>query len=191
MASTNFFIVMLGVGSFAIYLGVSGLLGYRRQEYIFPHYYSGGINYASIPLGTMGIIWAFLAVLKLPIGLSNFFLFISLGIGLLGLLLNFLQPKFMTPQWYRWLEDNHEDILHLLHRDAREMGYNKWKKQTRTQEGLEAWVAEVRQKHGIRIGNLSLEAWADEARRKHGVKKQTPDLPCQIEREVQKRQRRK
>ena len=149
MTSILFFTIMLAVGIISIWLGINILQGHRRYDYIYPHYYSGAINYASIPLGTMSLILAFIAALKVTDTLGLFVTSIAILIGLVGLALNFIQPKFMRPQWYRWLEENHEDIMHFLHRDAREMGYQKWKEQTQTQEGLEAWVEEVRRKHRL------------------------------------------
>ena len=56
---------LLIVGLVSIYAGISGTLGYRRQTYIFPHYYSGGINYASIPGGIMCLLWAFAVIVSL------------------------------------------------------------------------------------------------------------------------------
>jgi hypothetical protein len=43
------------------------------------------------------------------------------------------------------LEKNHGDILLLLLREARRTP--NWEKQVATQDGLEAWVAEVREKY--------------------------------------------
>jgi hypothetical protein len=149
MTSVLFFLILFGVGVVLIGVGISIFQGYRRFDYIFPHYYSGAANYASIPLGIMLLMWAFLAVLNVSDNVGLLLTSVSLVIGLAGLALNFIQPKFMRPQWYRWLEDNHEDILHLLHRDTREIGYRKWQKQAQTQEGLEEWVAEVRLKHRL------------------------------------------
>jgi hypothetical protein len=59
-----------------------------------------------------------------------------------------IRPRWLVPPWLRWLEDNHKDILGLLKNEARKMGGNEWNRRVRTQEALEAWVEEVRRKHG-------------------------------------------
>lgn len=143
---------LLAAGVGLIYAGVSGLLGYRRRAYIYPFeygYVTSGVNYGSIPLGIMATSWAILLILPLAEAWHTGCLLTSSLLGVLGVLLGMLQPKFMMPKWYRWLKENHADVLPLLREDVREVGYDIWRKRTDTQEGLEAWVEEVRQKHGV------------------------------------------
>ncbi len=145
------FVVLIIVGVWLVYLGISGLLGYRRYAYIFPFsygYVTGGVNYGSVPLGIMSLMWA-LAFFRLSELLNQVLLVTSLGFGLIGLLSGILQPSFLDPHWYRWLDENHKDMMPLLRRDIMEIGYKEWERQTKTQEGLEAWVAEVRRKHNL------------------------------------------
>lgn len=75
------------------------------------------------------------------------------GYGLVALVAAFIvavwRPRWLTPKWLLWLEEHHHDILGLLRQDARELGGREWSKRTRTQAGLEEWVAEVRRKHGL------------------------------------------
>jgi hypothetical protein len=154
--TTEFIILMLillGAGIFLIYLGISGLRGHRRRSYIFPldyGYVAGLVNYGSIPLGIMAISWPFILVF---LGNSETWglacIYISSLAGFAGVLLGMFQPKFMEPEWYRWLMENHEDIWHLLQQDVRQMGLDVWQRRTATQESLEAWVAEVRRKNGL------------------------------------------
>jgi hypothetical protein len=67
------------------------------------------------------------------------FSFAILSIFLIG-----LQPWWIKPAWVRWLEEENDDILDRLIEEAR---WTKgWEKRIATQEGLEAWVAEVREK---------------------------------------------
>lgn len=143
---------LLGGGIVLVYIGLSGLLGYRRRAYIFQFeygYVTSGVNYGSIPLGIMGISWAILLVTPLQEVWQTICLFTSLPLSVIGVLLGMFQPRFMMPGWYRWLKENHADVLPLLREDVRRMGYDTWRKRTATQEGLERWVAEVRRKHGM------------------------------------------
>jgi hypothetical protein len=145
-------LVLFGTGIFSVHFGVTGLKGHRRHAYIFPldySYVAGLGNYGSIPLGIMAISWAIIAILPLPESWKPTLAGISGLVGFAGVLLGMLQPKFMEPQWYRWLIENHEDIWHLLQQDVRQMGLDVWQRRTATQEGLEAWVAEVRRKNGL------------------------------------------
>jgi len=152
MESVFLFVILFASGTILLYLGISGVLGYRRRSYILWYHYgyvSGGINYSSIPLGVMFLIWAVTFTIPFPDSLAWVLLFTSGGIGFIGVLLGMLQPKFLMPEWYRWLKTNHKDIMPWLREDVERMGYDAWREQTDTQEGLEAWVAEVRQKHKL------------------------------------------
>ena len=152
------FWILFGAGIYSVYLGISGKLGYRRLTYIFPMYYSGGINYASIPMGIMAIIWAFAFGLIVTDEVGLVLTYISLAFGFLGMVFNFIQPKFLTPQWYRWLKENHGDIMPWLRQDVESMGYSEWKKRTQTVAELEDWAIDVRKRY----------RWEIEAVKKHG-----------------------
>lgn len=58
------------------------------------------------------------------------------------------QPRWLKPAWLRWMEDNHKDIIEILWEEVRKEGHS-WERRVRTQEQLEAWVAEVRRKHRL------------------------------------------
>ncbi len=68
-------------------------------------------------------------------------------LGIIAVLVVVFQPKWLKPKWVRWLEDNHGDILEMLIEEGRRTP--NWSKRVNTQEGLEAWVTEVRRKHGL------------------------------------------
>jgi hypothetical protein len=57
------------------------------------------------------------------------------------------QPRWLKPAWLRWLEREHGDIIGLLWQDVRKDRWG-WERRVRTQAQLEAWVAEVRRRHG-------------------------------------------
>ncbi len=152
MQTVLLFFILFSTGVLLLYLGVSGYLGYRRRSYIQWYYYgyvTGGINYGSIPLGIMSIMWAFIFTVSFPEDFFWFLFYMSAVIGMIGILFGVFQPKFMLPRWYRWLEINHSDIMPYLEKDVRQRGYKTWQRQTKTQEGLEAWVAEVRKKNHL------------------------------------------
>jgi hypothetical protein len=67
----------------------------------------------------------------------------------MGMLFAVRDTWWIKPRWYRWLEEHHGDIIPLLQQEARAMGRWKWQRRVATQEGLEEWVAEVREKHGL------------------------------------------
>jgi hypothetical protein len=67
----------------------------------------------------------------------------------ISLILAMWQPRWLLPQWYSWLLDKHGNIIYLLEEEARRLGGEEWERRASTQESLEAWVAEVRRKHGV------------------------------------------
>ncbi len=67
----------------------------------------------------------------------------------LSLILAIIQPRWIQPAWYRWLEKNHEDIIPILQKEAQLLRGPAWSRRVATQEGLEEWVDEVRRKHGL------------------------------------------
>lgn len=67
----------------------------------------------------------------------------------LAIVLAIWQPKWIQPAWYRWLEENHEEIIPILKEDVRRTGPREWQRRVATQEGLEQWVEEVKRKHGL------------------------------------------
>jgi hypothetical protein len=104
----------------------------------------------SLPLGIMCVLWAAAMFLPLELGwLSIVLLLLGLGIAFLGLLFALFQVSFMKPDWLRWLDQEHGEIMDVLRREAKGVGYKSWEQRVSTQAGLEEWVAEVRHKHGL------------------------------------------
>lgn len=102
----------------------------------------------------MCLLWAFAVIVPLPELWANIIAILAIGFGLLGLLFNFIQPAFLTPKWYRWLKENHGDIMPWLRQDVRRMGYDKWKKRTKTIAELEEWATEVRRRYRWEIETI-------------------------------------
>jgi hypothetical protein len=74
--------------------------------------------------------------------------YVIIPLWILTLVLAIWQPRWLKPKWLRWLEREHGDIIEVLWKEVREEGHS-WGRRVRTQEELEAWVAEVRRKHKL------------------------------------------
>lgn len=141
---------LIAVGLIAIGLGVRTRLGKNRAWYLVPNYYVllPKTGHYALPIGGLMLI---------TLGISLFMPNSEVGdkimywgtvpLMIMVLLVVVFQPKWIKPRWVRWLEENHGDILELLIEEGRKTP--GWSKRVSTQEGLEAWVAEVRRKHGL------------------------------------------
>lgn len=144
-------IVMVLIGLCLIVSGIWLLMGGGKMLYFARHARSGGV-YASIPWGVAWLIVT-VSLVKMPAnGPDNttmILFIIGLGVFILGIVFAGFPPSILKPVWLRWLEREHGDIYWLLENEAHEMGLRQWQKRVKTQEDLEEWVAEVRQKHGL------------------------------------------
>lgn len=127
--------------------GVWLRLGKSRGLYFATHLYANFV-YAEIPSGITLILWAIATIPQL-ISIQPAILGISMGVFLLGLFFNLFPPAFLKPRWLKWIEREHGDMLHILVKEANYLGLVRWGKLVKTQADLEAWVREVRQKHGL------------------------------------------
>ncbi len=101
-----------------------------------------GISFIGVGVISLGIG----IFLPLTTDAFNFLLtYITGPFCLLGLGLAIWQPHWLTPAWLKWVEDYNYDIRSVLAKEARQEA--DWTKRIRSQADLEAWVAEVRQKH--------------------------------------------
>jgi uncharacterized membrane protein len=141
------------VGLLAFGFGVRTWLGKNRAWYLVPNYYvllpkTG--HYALPVLGLMLITLGISLVMSDPETGRKILIWVTFPLMTLGLLVIMFQPKWFKPKWVRWLEGNHGDIVGLLIEEARQTSdWRDWARRVSTQEGLEAWVAEVRRKHGL------------------------------------------
>ena len=128
-------------------------LGLDKRWFVMPGYYISRNFYFALPPFLLGFLFVIVgAVLvnqdpKSRIGLSVFF--VAFGFYGLALIFAYLEPDWLAPAWYRWLKSEHGHILHLLALEAHRLGRTEWLKRVQTQADLEAWVREVRQKHGL------------------------------------------
>lgn len=138
-------------GLLALILGVLTRLGYYRSIYSFKGgsvYTPRGFIFAFIPLGIGMIVFAILVILPPPKPDEFDPVLYLLGpLLIISYILAMWQPWWLKPKWLRWLEKEHGDIIEILWEEVRKDKWG-WERRTRTQEGLEAWVNEMRQKHG-------------------------------------------
>jgi hypothetical protein len=143
-----FFLLVLGGLVF-----VGGLLvriGKLRHWFVMPNYpvlMPKAAVYAQLVLGLMIASIAMSLLMPTSEAARNVWLWIVFPLLAIALVLAVWQPSWIKPRWVRWLEENHGDILELLIEEGRKTP--GWSKRVSTQEGLEAWVAEVRRKHGL------------------------------------------
>ena len=130
--------------------GILARLGYLRASYTLkghPVIAPRSLVYGLIPLGLGAGLLAIGPLLPEEIRPN----LVSYGLGplwILTLILAIWQPWWLKPAWLRWLEKEHGDILGILWKEVRKEGH-AWERRVQTQEQLEAWVTEVRRKHGV------------------------------------------
>ena len=140
------FLVPVIFGSLSLGMGLRSVFDYDRTSFI--NKTSRGIgNYSSIPIGVFILLQAtvfFVDFSSIPSIVS-----LTIIIGLLATAVWFWlsPPKFLHPQWYRWIQENHGDIWPLLREEAAK-DYEQWFQETKTQEGLEVWIENVCQQQG-------------------------------------------
>ncbi len=103
------------LGLFGLSLLIHGVWlrsGRSRGFYFATHLYANFV-YAEIPSGITLVLWA-LATIPQLINIQPAILGISVGIFLLGLIFNLFPPSFLKPQWFKWIEREHRDTLHIL-----------------------------------------------------------------------------
>jgi hypothetical protein len=142
--------VALGLFGFGVWVLWSGLrlhLGHWRQWFLMEDtmFAARPVLYGLVPFGLAVICFAIDLLLPTLEARRTVAAYIVLPLIVLAVILSFWQPKWLKPKWVRWLEENNQDILELIVEEGRKT--KEWGKVVATQEGLEAWVAEVRQEH--------------------------------------------
>jgi hypothetical protein len=158
--------IVVGVIVFGLAFIVGGLLfhlGCWRSWYLTPDTIFGArpALYGFVPMGLAIICFAIVILLPSLETRRTVGAYVILPLAILAVILSFWQPKWLKPKWVRWLEENNQDILELIVEEGRKT--KEWGKVVATQEGLEAWVAEVRRKHNrprptMATGELRSEA---------------------------------
>lgn len=146
--------IFIGIGFIALglgtYLGLDKFWWWSESTPVVPT----GIAFGAFPAGLMFFLLAYIfysqdqGVISAEIR-DNLLYYGVTPLMFFSLLFSVWQPRWLRPQWMLWLETYHRSILPLLREEARKEGWQSWNKQVQTQEGLEAWVAEVRRKHNL------------------------------------------
>lgn len=103
------------------------------------------LSYGFGPIGIGAICVGVSMALPLSSDTSQFIFYGSAPFFIIGFGLTIWQPHWLTPSWLRWIEEYNYDIRSLLGEKARQTP--DWTQRIGSQADLEAWVAEVRQKH--------------------------------------------
>lgn len=144
-------LIIIGIPFFVF--GVLVQLGKYKRWYLRegdPLYNPKEFAYVCIPAG-LGIIFFGIALfLSTHEARQMVFWGIVFPLCIALIVLLIWLPDWIKPAWVRWLEKEHGDILHLLLRQARRTP--NWEQRVATQAGLEAWVAEVRDKYLLKPG---------------------------------------
>jgi hypothetical protein len=101
----------------------------------------------------LGVAFLFFGVSDWQLGQDphslSIWLFVGIGCIMLGFVLGFLQPSWLSPPWLRRLKREHGDVIDLLLEDTVGMDKYELERRLETWEAIEKWVAEVRRKHGL------------------------------------------
>ena len=147
------FILCLAVPfAFGVWWGFMRL-GHDKRWFVMPGYYISRNFYFALPPFITGLLFLILGVVFVgqdpnsTIGMyMSLASFVFYG---LAFVFAYLEPDWLAPEWYRWLKREHGNILPILAQEAHQLGRAEWLKRVQTQADLEAWVAEVRQKHRL------------------------------------------
>jgi hypothetical protein len=143
-------------------MGIFGVWEYIRlrigkNKKLFLMRYRGdrwrrGTSYGLPFVGTAFLVIAFVSELAVILP-GRFVSFLFMGLIITAIIAAFWQPDWLKPNWWRWIEQNHADIIPLLQKDIHPVpggrDPRKWDEWVNTQQGLEEWVEEVRRKHGL------------------------------------------
>ncbi len=146
------FFCLGGIGIVLFLLGILSRLGYFRWIYAMKGYPVVMPHSLALVLTPIGLIAMFLGVIPmLPLAKEvrlNLGVYLFIPLLIVTYILAMWSPWWLKPKWLRWLEKEHSDILDILWEDVRQDRWG-WERRVRTQEGLEAWVAEVREKNNL------------------------------------------
>ena len=146
------FLLIGGPATLVLVMGLLARLGIWRSIYVFegnPVATPQALVFVLIPGGIMLLSLFFILILPVaPETRGDLILYIFGPLLIAIYILAVWQPWWLKPKWLRWLEAEHGHIIHILRDEARQAGW-KWEREVRTQEQLEAWVAEVRRRRNL------------------------------------------
>jgi hypothetical protein len=139
------------LGALLFAMGVFTRLGYFRAIYAAKGHIiltPPALVHVATLIGFGMMFMGFLPLLPIaPEQRGDLVVYILLPLLIAIYVLAILQPWWLKPAWLRWIEQEHGDVIELLWEEVRNDWW-AWERQVRTQAQLEAWVAEVRHKHG-------------------------------------------
>ncbi len=144
------FLVLVIGAAFSLYLSVIALCGHFKAPYLFkgiPLMAPAGMIYTGFPAGIGALIYA-IALLIPNIELGGMIVAANSFLMMLSaLVLMIWKPRWLKPQWLRWLEDSYPYLLDTLLEEARKEG-KTWEAKVHTQEGLEKWAEQTAARYG-------------------------------------------
>ena len=140
-------LALFGFGVWLVWSGLQLHLGYWRRWYLMEDtiFAARPGLYGLVPAGMAVICLAVILLLPTLEARRTGGAYVVVPLCILAVILTFWHPRWLKPKWVRWLEENNQDILDLIIEEGRKT--KDWGKVVATQEGLEAWVAEVRRKY--------------------------------------------
>lgn len=130
------FLFFWGVG--LILFGYSRWKGRMHGSY-FGYGFAREANYMSIPGGVVLILLGIAISPILPPQLQMILIYVALFVMVIGFLIAW---RLFKPEWVRWVEEYHKDIIPYLQIEIRDKGWH-----VTTQEELEDWLKELRAKY--------------------------------------------
>lgn len=146
------FSFLIGLGCFFVAVGILSRTGHFRWIYAMkghPIFTPSALAYVYLPVGLIALFFGLIPFLPIEQETKGALIFyILLPLLIVTFVLAVWQPWWLKPKWLRWLENEHGDVVHLLWEDVRQDRWG-WQRRVKTQEQMEAWVAEVRRRHNL------------------------------------------
>jgi hypothetical protein len=95
----------------------------------------------AIPGGITSIIFGVVILPITPKWFQPVLIYMAMFVMVLGFLLAW---RLFKPQWVKWIEQNHKEVIPHLAVEIRDYGWY-----AETQEELEEWIAEIRRKYRV------------------------------------------
>jgi hypothetical protein len=124
-------------------------LGRDKRWFVMPGQYISRNFYFFLPTFVIGLTLVVVDVVIYSLNSQSLPIFSLLAFALwgLGFVFAYFEPSWLSPAWYRWLKQEHGDILPYLEQEANRLGRAAWLRRVRTQKDLETWVNEVREQY--------------------------------------------
>ena len=132
------FFALIGWGVGLALFGYGRWKGKMHGSY-FAYGFFREANYTAIPFGLSLILISCATLPVLSTTGQMIFFSVGLFVMILGLIVSW---RLFKPDWVRWVEENHNDILPYLALEIRDHGWH-----VTTQEELKEWIENLRVKY--------------------------------------------